>query len=154
VLGYHTYDFEPGTKSNGNRERRYVLNYSSWVTNGLFFFGIEDITPLSHEIAETFNDPFGNNVTPWWLSVDPFTGAGNCQDDLEVGDVVEVLTANPVFASQVDGRTYHPQNVALFPWFAFISPSNASNKSYSFPDETTLTALSPSKLLPGCTPAP
>jgi hypothetical protein len=68
--------------------------------------------------------------------------------------VVEVLSSNPVYATSLNGRTYHPQNVAMFPWFEFLSPSNASNKSYSFPDETTLTALSPSNLLPGCTPAP
>jgi hypothetical protein len=154
VLGYHTYDFEPGDSSNGNRERRYVLNYSSWITNGLFFFGFEDITPSSHEISETFDDPFVNDATPWWLSVDPFLGSGLCQNNLENGDVIEVLTANPVFATSLNGRTYHPQNVALFSWFAFQSPSHARHGAYSFPDETTLTSLSPNNLLPGCTPAP
>jgi hypothetical protein len=36
VLGFHTYDIEPGSASNGWRERRYVLNYASWITAGLF----------------------------------------------------------------------------------------------------------------------
>ena len=36
VLGFHTYDIEPGSASNGWRERRYVLNYASWITPGLF----------------------------------------------------------------------------------------------------------------------
>jgi hypothetical protein len=154
ILGYHTYDFEPGIPSNGNRQRWYVLNYSSWISPGLFFFGFEDITALSHEMSETFDDPFTNNVTPWWLSQDPFTGGANCQDDLEVGDVVEVLTTNPVYAAAVDGRTYHLQNEALLPWFAFQSPSHARNGTYSFPDETTLMSLSPGPLLPNCKPAP
>lgn len=154
ILGFHSYDFEPGDHANGNREHRYVMNYASWVTNGFFFFGFEYITPFSHEMAEIFDDPFINNQTPWWLNVDPFLGSGICQDNLEVGDVVEVLTGNPVYASAVDGRTYHPQNVALFPWFAFQSPSRARHGAYSFPDETTLTSLSPGNLLPGCTPAP
>ena len=154
ILGYHAYDFEPGDSSNGNRERRYVLNYSSWITTGLFSFGAEDITAFSHEMAEIFDDPFTNNQTPWWLSVDPFLGSGLCQNNLEVGDVIEVLTSNSVYAAAVDGRTYHPQNVALLPWFAFQSPSQARNGAYSFPDETTLTTLSPSNLLPGCMPAP
>ena len=44
VIGFHSYDFEPGDKRNGNRERRYVLNYSSWLSPGLFLFGFEDIT--------------------------------------------------------------------------------------------------------------
>lgn len=155
IIGFHTYDSEPGTPRNGNLPRRYVLNYSSWLSPGLFLFGFEDMTPWSHEMAETFNDPFGNNLTPWWLSVDPFTGGGNCQNDLEVGDVVEVLDSlNPVSTIPGNGLTYHPQNVALFPWFAFESPSPANLASYSFPDETTLTSLSPGPLLPGCVPAP
>jgi len=155
IIGFHTYDFEPGDKTNGNRERRYVLNYSSWLSPGLFLFGFEDITPLSHELAETFNDPFGNNATPWWLSVDPFLGSGNCQNDLETGDVVEVLDSlSPTYPIAMNGRTYHPQNEALFNWFAFQSPSRANLGAYSFPDETTLTSLSPANLLPGCVPGP
>jgi hypothetical protein len=154
IIGFHSYDFEPGDRTNGNRERRYVMNYASWINNGFFFFGFEDITAFSHEMAEIFDDPFINNQTPWWLNVDPFLGSGICQDNLEVGDVVEVLTGNPVYASAVDGRTYHPQNVALFPWFAFQSASHARHGAYSFPDETTLTSLSPNNLLPGCVPAP
>jgi hypothetical protein len=35
VLGFHSYDFEPGDASNGNRERRYVMNFGSWIDNGL-----------------------------------------------------------------------------------------------------------------------
>jgi hypothetical protein len=51
-------------------------------------------------------------------------------------------------------RTYHPQNEALFSWFAFESLSTARLKAYSFPDETTVMPLSPGPLLPGCVPAP
>jgi hypothetical protein len=109
------------------------MDYSSWISNGLLLFGFEDVTALSHEIAETFDDPFVDNATPWWQSVDPFLGSGLCQDNLETADVVEVLTTNSVFA--------------------FQSPSHAHLGAYSFPDETTLTSLSPGPLLPGCTPA-
>jgi hypothetical protein len=35
---------------------------------GLFGRGFQDITALSYEMSETFNDPFANNATPWWLS--------------------------------------------------------------------------------------
>lgn len=155
IIGYHTYDFEPGIPKNGNLPRLYVLNYSSWLSPGLFLFGFQDMTPWSHEMAETFNDPFINNATPWWLSVDPFTGGGICDDILEVGDVIEVLDSlNPVSTFPGNGLTYHPQNLALLPWFAFESPSPAHLKAYSFPDETTLMSLSPGPLLPGCTLAP
>jgi hypothetical protein len=76
-------------------------------------------------MSETFGDPFVDNATPWWLSIDPFFGNGLCQNNLETGDVIEVLSSNPVHAIPMHGRTYHPQNEALLPWFAFESPSTA-----------------------------
>ncbi len=148
VVGFHTYDVEPGDARNGNKERRYVVNYSSWVSPGLFGSAFVDVTALAHEIAETFNDPFVasdgiHNITPWWLAPN-----GNCQDALEVGDVVEDLP-RAAFKVKMNGRTYHPQNEALLPWFAFESPSSAIDGAYSYPDEKTLTALSPVEM-PGC----
>ncbi len=152
VLGFHSYDFEPGVPSNGNRERRYVMMYATWIDPGLFIGGFEDVTAYSHEMSETYNDPFVDNQTPWWLSSDPIFG-DLCQDNLETGDVVEVLSGNPVYPVPMHNRTYHPQNEALFSWFAFESPSTARLKAYSFPDETTGMSLSPGPLLPGCVPA-
>jgi hypothetical protein len=155
VLGFHSYDYEPGDVHNGNRERRYVMNYSSWISPNLFSGGFEDITAWSHEVAETFNDPFVDNATPWWLAeVYQGAGFGLCQNNLESGDVVEVLDSNAVFPLQLHGRTYHPSNEALFSWFAFQSPSVAKNHAYSFPDETAVLGLSPGPLGPGCVPVP
>ena len=87
------------------------------------------------------NDPFVlfNNVTdltPWWLSPN-----GNCQNDLEVGDVVEGLP-NSTFPITMHGYTYHPQNEALLQWFEFQSPSSAIGGAYSYPDPSVITALS------------
>jgi hypothetical protein len=150
VLGFHTFDFEPGDASNGNLPRLFVFNYSSYIGPGLFTGGFEDITALSHELSELFNDPFVDNATPWYLSP-----SGLCQNNLETGDAIEGLNSNVTFSIQKHGRTYHPQNVPLFQWFAFEpSPSSSFNGAYSFPDETTLTTLSPPNLLPGCVPAP
>ena len=142
VLGFHTYDFEPGDASNGFREKRYVLNYSSWISPGLFGPGFEDVTALSHEITESLNDPFVGSdgvhgITPWWLSQN-----GNCQDDLEVGDVIEGLPDATV-QIRTKGRTYHPQNEALLQWFQFQSPSTALGGAYSYPNQNILTSLSP-----------
>ena len=148
VLGFHTYDIEPGSASNGWQERRYVLNYSSWITPGLFGGGFQDITALSHEISELFNDPFVNNATPWWLS--PLESGGLCQNNLEVGDVIEVL-ANPTFPITLNGATWHPQTEALLPWFAGATPSKAIHGAYSYPDITALTQANVSQN-PGCTP--
>ncbi|MGO9829682.1 MAG: hypothetical protein ACLPJH_06040 [Myxococcaceae bacterium] len=157
VLGFHTYDLEPGIPANGNLPRLYLMAYASWISPGLFSFGFQDIAAMSHELAESFNDPFIDNLTPWWLSVDPVFGYAQCQNLLEVGDVVEVLDSQvPTFSiySRQQSRTYHPQNVANLKWFEFQSPSKALNGAYSFPDETTLPALSPPNLLPNCVPAP
>jgi hypothetical protein len=126
------------------------MNYSSWISPGLFKGGVQDVTALSHEMAETFNDPFVgfdgvHNVTPWWKS------DGQCQDLMEVGDVIEGLPANVTFPIRSSGVTYHPQNVALLQWFEFQSPSTAFQGAYSYPNTQTLTALSaPQKA--GCAP--
>lgn len=148
VLGFHSYDIEPGDSANGNKEKRYVVNYSSWISPGLFGAAFVDVTAVSHEVSETFNDPFvasdgKHNITPWWLAPN-----GNCQDSLEVGDVIEGLphATSPLF---LNGMTYHPQNEALLQWFEFQSPSTALDNAYSYPDEATLTTLSPLEA-PGC----
>jgi hypothetical protein len=140
VIGFHTYDLEPGGPDNGFRERRYVVNYSSWISSGIFrdpTFG--DITALSHELSETFNDPFVNNATPWWLSPNR-----NCQNNLEDGDVVEGLP-NAQFPIVLNGATWHPQNEALLQWFAGVTPSSAISGAYSYPDTTVLTSANVSQ---------
>jgi len=145
VLGFHTFDFEPGNAinlpANGNLPRFFVLNYSSWISPGLFGGGFQDVTAHSHEIAETFNDPFVgfdgiHNVTPFWLNP-----AGQCQDLMEDGDVIEDLP-NPTFPVTINGFTYHPQTEALLPWFEFQQNSSAIDNAYSYPNETVLTQLS------------
>lgn len=103
------------------------MNYSSWISPGLFS-GLADVTALSHEMAEIFFDPFIGNQTPIWLAPN-----GNCQNNLEVGDVIENLP-NGVYSVALHGFTYHPQNVALLQWFAEDIPSNAINGMYSYPN--------------------
>lgn len=151
VLGFHSVDFEPGDASNGNRTRAYVMNYSSWISPGLFADPtcastdpencFQDVTAHSHEIAEIFNDPFVgydgiHNITPFWLNP-----AGQCQDIMEVGDVIEDLP-NSTYPVSIGKTSYHPQTEALVPWFRFQSPSTALHNAYSYPNEAALTALS------------
>lgn len=135
VLGFHSYDLEPGDAGNGWKERRYVMNYSSWISPGLFRGGFADITALSHELSETFSDPFVNNATPIWVAPN-----GNCQNNLETGDVIEGLP-NAVFPITMNGMTYSPQNEALLQWFAGLTRSNAFQHAYSYPDTTVLTSF-------------
>jgi hypothetical protein len=138
TVGFHTFVSLPGSAQNGNRERRFVMNFSSWVTPFVFFGdAFEDVTGVSHEFAELFNDPFLSNTTPWWLAPN-----GNCQNLLESGDVVEDLP-NATFPVTINGKTFHPQNVALLEWFERQSPSHAIHGAYSYPDEALLTSVSP-----------
>ena len=141
IGGFHSVDLEPGDASNGNLPRLFVVNYSTWDQPIFLDPTVLDVTGLSHEISETYNDPFvaifGPDITPWWLSPN-----GNCQDNLEVGDVIEGLPHQVFPTTMPNGITYHPQNEALLQWFEFQSPSTAINGAYSYPDITTLTALS------------
>jgi hypothetical protein len=151
IGGFHTFDFEGGDANNGNVPRLFVLNYSTWDQPIFRDKTVLDVTGLSHEISETYNDPFVvadgvHDLTPWWLAPN-----GNCQNDLEVGDVVEGLPRQTFPITMPNGFTYHPQNEALLQWFEFESPSSALNGAYSYPDITTLTTLSPPQKA-GCAP--
>ena len=134
VLGFHTYFTDLGTP-----EHRWTTQFASWISPGIFGGGFEDVTAISHEIAETFDDPFVNNVTPRWQ----FPGSTACQGNLETGDPVEVL-AHATFPVTLKNAgvptTYHPQTEALLQWFAQTVPSDALHGAYSYPDLTALTA--------------
>jgi hypothetical protein len=134
VRGFHNYVVGSGDQSNGWMERRYVFTYSSWVTPGLFgSSGPADVSVLSHELTETFNNPFGGNLVPWWLAPN-----GNCQNNLETGDVIERLP-NAIKTIHLGGTAYHVQNEALLQWFAGQMPSTAISGAYSYPDPVLTT---------------
>lgn len=89
-----------------------------------------DVDAMSHELSETFNDPFVNNIVPSWQF--PDAPAGVCSNVLETGDPVE-NTPNPTFPVTVDNFLYHPQTEALLQWFSRENPSSAFNGDFSFP---------------------
>jgi hypothetical protein len=117
----------------------WVTAFASWISPGLFDAGIQDVTALSHEISESFNNPFLINSVPAWQ----FPGfPGTCQDNLEIGDPIEALNQQSVpIRMKEDGRSfvYHPQIMALLPWFEEAVPSDAIDGAYSYPDTTALT---------------
>lgn len=135
TLGYHTYFTDGGSPV----ESRWIFAYASWISPGLFRGGAADVTALSHEVSESFNDPFLNNDTPAWT----FPGEpGVCQGNLETGDPVEVLNTSTVAQPiKTEGQTftYHPQTEALLQWFEQGNPSNALGNAFSYPDTTALT---------------
>lgn len=130
TLGFHTFFTDSGIP----KESRWIFAFASWISPGVFS-GFQDVTALSHEISESFNDPFVDNQVPaWQFPNEP----GTCQDNLETGDPIEVL-ANPSVLMHVSGMTYHPQIEALLQWFEQKSTSTAINNAYSYPNTKTLT---------------
>jgi len=130
TLGFHTFFTDSGVP----RESRWIFAFASWISPGVFT-GFQDVTAFSHEISESLNDPFVNNQVPAWQFP---TEPGTCQDNLETGDPVEVLS-NPSFPVHVSGLTYHPQTEALLQWFEQKSTSTAINNAFSYPNTKTLT---------------
>ena len=92
---------------------------------------------MSHEIQETLNNPFLDNAAPNWQFPGQPANSKVCQNNLEVGDPIEVL-ANATTQVKIFGYTYHPQNMALLSWFGMGTDSIAINNAYSYPDTTVL----------------
>lgn len=134
VLGFHT-AFDAGQL--GNRRLVQTMVWASWVDSGILGTNFGDVTALSHEIGEWFNDPFGSNQTPQWQH--PVASLG-CQNTLETADPVAALPGSS-YPVTIDGFTFHPQTQVLLPWFT-RQPSDAIEGAYTFPDQHLLTSPS------------
>jgi hypothetical protein len=134
TLGFHTFFADPTVTP----APRWVFGFASWTSPGIFGGGTADVTPLSHEITEAFNDPFVDNLVPTWQ----FPGIpGACQNNLETGDPVEVLpktVVNITIKERHEVFTYHPQTEALLQWFEQLPTSDAIGGAFSYPDTTAL----------------
>lgn len=138
VLGFHNYIFEPGVTP----QPRWIFSFSSWISPGLFGAGFQDVTALSHEVSEAFDDPFGDTPVPVWQFPGVPANAQVCQGNLENADPVEVLSdATVEIPLRENGKifTFHPQTVALLQWFSQGPASNAIDGAFSYPDEGVLT---------------
>src|SRR5262249_33158969 len=130
VLGFHTYFFDDAVPQD-----RWVTQYASWISPGLFGAGFQDVTALSHETSEAINDPFVDNFTPNWQFPGVPANAKVCQDNLEEGDPIEVLPNATIPISQkTSGKVfvYHPQIIPLIQWFEMGATSNAIDGAFSF----------------------
>ncbi|HEY4114636.1 MAG TPA: hypothetical protein VGM17_11315, partial [Rhizomicrobium sp.] len=107
IGGYHS---ASGTQS---------YSYTTLVTESGDFS--EDISALSHELAEWLDDPFTNNHV-------------NCSDNsiLEVGDPLETLSNFGTFTVSAGGFTYHPQDLAFIGYFGHPTPYPSANGWISF----------------------
>lgn len=137
VLGFHTYFFEGGVTP----QPRWISLFASFISPGLFGAGFQDVTGLSHEISESFNDPFINNTVPTWQFPGQPANSTACQGNLETGDPVEVLSTATIPLTLKEKQeifTFHPQNEALLQWFEMGTTSNAIDGAFSYPNETVL----------------
>ena len=101
IGGYHT--------ARGQQ----TYGYTTYVdSQGAFS---EDIDAVSHEIAEWYDDPFTNNHV-------------NCQDNsiLEVGDPLEGLPNYGTFTVKLNKFTWHPQSLAMMPYFGAPTSTSAN----------------------------
>jgi hypothetical protein len=136
VLGFHTYFMDSAVP-----QPRWITAFASWISPGLFGAGFQDITGLSHEVSEAYNDPFVNTAVPSWQFPGQPAGSKVCQGNLETGDPVEVLPdATVAIPLRESGKifTFHPQTEALLQWFTQGPASNAIDGAFSYPDEGAL----------------
>jgi hypothetical protein len=145
VIGFHGAGIVPGNAigSVNGRGNQPVLTYAwaSYTSPGIFArpnggtdWALQDIHPLSHEIAEWGDDPFVNNTVEPWLT--PTAPQYGCTDILETGDpVVGIGFAmgtntfrqgpNPNGTQSADGF-YHPEDEVYLPWFMRLAPNLVS----------------------------
>jgi len=137
VIGFHTFFLENGVTP----QPRWLFNFASWISPGIFGPGFQDVTALSHELAETFADPFINTRTPSWQFPNVPANAKICQNNLEEGDPIESLATESVpitIRERNEVFTYHPQIIPLLQWFEMGTKSDAIGGAFSYPDTTAL----------------
>lgn len=134
VLGFHT-SFDVGEMAQVKFVQTFI--WASWVDQGVLGSGLSDVTPMSHEISEWMNNPFGDNAVPSWQ----VPNTSGCQSNLETGDPL-ALMPNAGYPVSIDGFTYHPQNQVLMQWFQRGAVSDAFEGAFSFPDQSLMTGPS------------
>jgi len=132
VLGFHT-SFDVGELAQLKFVQTFI--WASWVEQGILGTSLADVTPMSHEISEWMNNPFGSNVVPAWQ----VPNSSSCQSNLETGDPLATMP-NAGYPVLIDGFTYHPQNQVMMQWFQRGSASDAIDGAFSFPDQTLMTS--------------
>lgn len=124
IVGFHSGLMS--AQADATQLRTFV--WASYNDPKIFDAPLQDVTALSHEIAEWYSDPFLSNVVPSWA----LPGSKVCTANiLEVGDPIEAFRQMS-FAVMLDGTVYHPQDAVLFSWFARQTPSIGLKGRYSY----------------------
>jgi hypothetical protein len=136
TIGFHGTS-NAAANGQGNQPVQ-TYTWASYLSPGIYArpdggtdWAVQDIHPLSHEIAEWADDPFVNNLVEPWLT--PTAPQYGCTDILETGDpVVGIGFAkgtntfeqgpNPNGTQSADGF-YHPEDEVFLPWFMRLAPN-------------------------------
>jgi hypothetical protein len=140
ALGYHS------AIAFSNRDGSETLQtyiYTSWLDPKLVSPIFADVSTINHEMGEWLNDPFINNLVPVWMYPPPTDPRTVCSFNpfLEVGDPEgngPTFDDFPTVPINLNGVTYHLQDLVMLPWFADEIPSSAENGWYDFPDTTLI----------------
>ena len=137
VIGFHGAQAEANggsTHTQGNAKVQ-TFAWASWARPGIAGdWALQDIHPLSHEIAEWADDPFANNTAEPWVT--PTALQYGCSAFLETGDPVVGIG----FAMGTNGHdqsspgadgSYHPEDEVFLPWFMRTSPNGVSEPTQS-----------------------
>ena len=122
ALGYHN------AYLNGGVFQTYSVN--DFDNSGVFG---GDTSVMSHEVAEWMDDPNGMNPVPAW-GAEGQVPAGQCQNNLEVGDPLSPgfsTPTNPFSVTMPNGVKYTLQELTYFSWFYGETPSFGSGGLYS-----------------------
>ena len=89
-----------------------------------------DISALSHEVGEWYDDPLVNNLI----------GGTGCSGYLENGDPLEGLSNYGTFAVTLNGITWHPQDLVFLKYFG-QNPSTSVNNWWTFNNSSSVTKV-------------
>lgn len=131
ALGYHD-----AIQQQSRRDRGLQTYIETTYIDPTLGPGGTDASVLSHEVSEWLDDPFVNNLVPFWQFPDETLACFGFFDNpgkglLEVGDPVE-SPGFPEIEVTTNGTTYHLQDEVFLSWFARDSPSKSVNGWYTF----------------------
>ncbi|MEO6910335.1 MAG: glycosyl hydrolase family 18 protein [Edaphobacter sp.] len=117
-----------------------------------------DIQPLTQQLAQWFMDPLldplaryrdpaaPGNTFPGWMHPEKGRGCGGTGVATSLflmtpmdNNPKNTVPASEAYAANVNGTTYHLQNVALLPWYTQTADPGSFENTFSFPDAHVLT---------------
>jgi hypothetical protein len=115
--------------------------YAAYIEPGTLGLPLEDVLPLSHEVAEWLNDPFvGGFQGVNWIPPAVLPGQGGaCIPNFETGDPLEAPSV--AFTKVTNGATYHLQDEVFLPWYLQAGSSFSVNGWNTFQNLSAVVPL-------------